>query len=227
MTEFSQTEFNQFVINNEIVGFFDLPVRLVSGRETQCYVNWRNAVADVYLSDQLADYVLAYTQAKELSVDTYYGTPDGATKLAVICQYKHAKSATNFGPGSHALAMGRKYAKDHGESKDRFFVGAPRGKTLVIEDVTSTGGSLLESVKSLQALEIEVAGALALTNRNQVMKDGRHVSQALAELGVEYLAMSNLQELLPTILEIKKPGEAVKKSLIDEFKQVGVEPLVL
>lgn len=225
MAEFRQEAFNQFIIDQGIVGFFDQPVRFVSGRESHCYVNWRNIVADVYLADKLADFVINFVESKNIEVDTYYGTPDGATKIGVICQYKQATTSARFGPGTHALAMGRKFAKDHGESKDRFFVGAPKGKTVVIEDVTSTGGSLLESVKSLLDLKIDVSGALALTNRNQVMKKGEHVSQALNEVGVSYFAMSDGLEIFPEMYRLKKPGEHIKKSLFDEYKMYGVEDI--
>jgi orotate phosphoribosyltransferase-like protein len=40
--------------------------------------------------------------------------------------------------------------------KDKFFVGVPKGKTIVIEDVTTTGGSLIETLNGLkEAIEKE------------------------------------------------------------------------
>jgi orotate phosphoribosyltransferase len=40
--------------------------------------------------------------------------------------------------------MGRAKPKDHGDPKDRYFVGEPGGKVVILEDVTTTGKSLIE-----------------------------------------------------------------------------------
>jgi orotate phosphoribosyltransferase len=159
--------------------------------------------------------------------DCLYGTPDGATKLAVVCQYKWAKLQSDFGPGKYPLVMGRKTPKDHGEPKDRYFVGAPAGRVVVLEDVTTTGGSLLKTVLTLQELGYDLAGAVTLTNRNEVMDDGRHVSEVLAEQGVPYFNLSQGLELLPLAVKKFKPSQPIKQSIIDEFKQYGESEIML
>jgi orotate phosphoribosyltransferase len=100
-----------------------------------------------------------------LQVDTFYGVPEGATKLGIITQYKYAKQSPSFSKGSHVLAMGRAKPKDHGAPKDKFFVGAPTGKVVVIEDVTTTGGSLITTLDGLKEAGINVVGVISLTNR--------------------------------------------------------------
>jgi dihydroorotate dehydrogenase (NAD+) catalytic subunit len=207
--------FDNFVSDHNVVGFFPNPIKLVSGRMSSWYVNWRTVSEDVFLMDQLSDFVLEFVREKKIDVDCFYGTPDGATKLAVICQFKWAKSQPDYAEGKYPLAMGRKFPKEHGMPKDRFFVGAPRGKVLVMEDVTTTGGSLLKAVNNLVQAGIDVPAVLTLTNRNEVMDDGRHVSEVLKEKGVQYFAMSNALTLLPILLEKQK------ESIIEEFKQYG------
>ena len=164
---------------------------------------------------------MAFLKQEKLAFETLFGTPDGATKLAVLAQYKWAKAQNDFEVGKYALSMGRKTPKDHGEVKDRFFVGEPRGKTIVLEDVTTTGGLLLKAVKTLLDQGVEVTAAVALTNRNETMEDGRHVSEALQDLGVKYFAMSNGVELLPEL--IKNFTTSIER----EFKQYGQQALKL
>lgn len=225
MTKFNQKKFNQFVIDNKIVGFFAEPIKLVSGRTSSWYVNWRNIASDVYLIDQLSDMVLDFCQQHNLNQECVYGTPDGATKLAVLCQYKWAKQQKDFGPGKYVLAMGRKTPKDHGDPKDVYFVGAPKGRVVVIEDVTTTGGSLIQTVNTLLDIGVNVVAALALTSRNEKTKQNEKVADILEKKGVKYLAMSNALDLLPKVVKDAKVGQTIRRSIIDEFNEFGEAPI--
>jgi orotate phosphoribosyltransferase len=224
---FSQDVFDSFIIEQGIVGFFPQPIKLVSGRFSSWYVNWRNVSSDVYQMDKLSDFVLDFLRDHKLKPHCIYGTPDGATKLAVLCQDKWAKQQKDYGPGKYPLAMGRKTPKDHGEAKDRFFVGAPSGKVVVLEDVTTTGGSLLKTISNLIDLEIEVSAAIALTNRNEVMDDGRHISKVLQEMKVPYFAMSEGVQLLPLAFSKALPSNKIRQSILKEFKQYGEKEIHL
>lgn len=168
MNRFNQDGFNGFVLDNGVVGFFETPIRLKSGRASNWYVNWRNVAEDVFLLDELTDYVIAFALDLGLEPDCFYGVPEGATKLGVLTQYKWARGSSDYAPHSHALPMGRGKPKDHGAPKDKYFVGEPRGKTIVLEDVTTTGGSLLTTIDSLTEAEIPIVAALGLTNRMEL-----------------------------------------------------------
>jgi len=207
------------------VGLFPKEIRLVSGRVSTWYVNWRNIASDVYLLDQLTDFLLAFVDSKKIKLDCFYGTPEGATKMAVLCQYKWAKSQPDYGPGKYVLAMGRKQMKDHGDPNDRYFVGAPKGRVIVLEDVTSTGGSLLKSVETLTSAGVEVAATIALTDRNEVTDNGKHIREILKERGVTHYAMSNALELLPII--VKRLHTRSIESIEEEFKKFGEKQIKL
>jgi len=224
---FDQNKFNQFVLDQGIVGFFPQPIKLVSGRMSSWYVNWRNVSSDVFSMDQLVQFVLAFVKEKKIPVHCFYGTPDGATKLAVLCQFQWAKKQSDYGPAKYPLAMGRKTPKDHGDPKDRLFVGAPSGQVVVLEDVTTTGGSLLKTVQKLREQDIEVTAAIALTNRNEVMDDGRHVRDALADMGVAYHCMSQGIQLLPLAFQQLQPGKKIAQSIKAEFDEFGEQPVSL
>ena len=150
MAKFNQQKFNQFILENNVIGFFEEPITLKSGRLSFWYVNWRNVAQDVFLLDKLTDLVINFVEDLNLKPDCFYGVPEGATKLGILTQYKWAKKSSNFGLASHILPMGRGKPKDHGDLKDRFFVGMPRGETVILEDVTTTGSSLLETIEKLK-----------------------------------------------------------------------------
>ena len=154
-----------------------------------------------------------------------YGVPEGATKLGILAQYFWAKSRPNFGPGSHPMPMGRGKPKEHGDPRDKFFVGVPRGDTLVLEDVTTTGGSLLTTIDALIESGIPIIGTIGLTNRMELRDDGKTVKQAIAEKKnngnpIPYFHMSNAKELLPLALQQQKPTDAIHKGVMEEFEKL-------
>jgi orotate phosphoribosyltransferase len=225
--QFNQQEFNQFVLKNNVVGFFKEPIKLKSGRVSNWYVNWRNVAEDVYLLDKLTDYVIAFVKKIGLRPDCFYGVPEGATKLGIITQYKLAKQSPNYDIGSHTLPMGRAKPKDHGTPKDKFFVGQPIGKTIVLEDVTTTGSSLLTTIGSLSRADIKVIAAISLMNRMELRDDSKSVQQVMEEKGIPYFAMSNAFELLPLAYKKMNPGRVIADAIEEEFQRYGVKKLVL
>lgn len=227
MEKFEQEKFNEFIINQGIVGFFKEPITLKSSRISNWYVNWRNVAEDVYLFDELVDFIIAFVENLGLNPDCFYGVPEGATKLGIITQYKWAKMQPNYGPGVYPLPMGRGKPKEHGTSKDRYFLGVPRGKTIVLEDVTTTGGSLLSTIDNLLEAGISIIAAIGLTNRNEKRDEGKSVKEAVEEKGVSYYAMSDALDLLPKIYKKLKPGEGVAELIEEYFEKYGIEKIKL
>lgn len=227
MALFMQDEFDRFVLDNDVIGFFKEPIKLKSGRISNWYVNWRKPTNDVYLLDTLTDHLLAFTKDLKLKPDCFYGVPEGATKLGILAQYKWAKQSPGYDKGSHVLPMGRGKPKEHGAPEDRYFVGAPKGATIVIEDVTTTGGSLLSTIDFLKDAEVNVIAAFGLTNRMELRDDKKSVNQAMEAKGVPYHALSNALVLLPKAYKKLKPGEGIRAAIEREFEEYGVEKLKL
>ena len=88
---FNQYAFNNFILDHQIISTFEKPITLKSGKKSSIYINWRTVAEDVFLMDQLTDFVLSFVQHKSISVNTFYGVPEGATKLGLITQFKFAK----------------------------------------------------------------------------------------------------------------------------------------
>ncbi|HLG18251.1 MAG TPA: hypothetical protein VI895_00365 [Bdellovibrionota bacterium] len=225
---FSQSDFNQFILEQNVVGFFEKPVTLKSGRSSNWYVNWRSVTSDAYLLLRTVEFVLAFARDKKLSMNCFYGVPEGATKLAVVATMELARTSSQFSKGSHVIAMGRAQAKEHGDPKDRYFVGMPKGKCVILEDVTTTGGSLLSTIDHLMDSGVEAIAAVGLTNRMELRDDGASVEQAIAKKSngrIPYFAMSDALALLPMAIQKTKPPRTVVDSIFDEFARFGVRPL--
>lgn len=218
---FDQHTFIDFMLEHKVVGTFEQAIQLNSGRYSNWYVNWRDVAQDAYALDLLCDQVLAFTKSQNMQVDTFYGVPEGASKLGFLCQYKFAKQSENFALGSHVLSMGRGKAKAHGNPKDQFFLGVPRGRTLVIEDVTTTGMSLVLAIKKLKEAQVDVIGAIALTNR---MDDPNiDVEQELSSLDVPYQCLSTGKTIAQSMLNRHQQGQLqLSPASIAEFEALSL-----
>ncbi|MFX0042715.1 MAG: hypothetical protein ACFE8L_07370 [Candidatus Hodarchaeota archaeon] len=191
--------FFEFIINNNVIGFFKEPIQLKSNRLSYFYINWRTVSEDVNLIDKLTDYIILFVESLNLKPKCFYGVPEGASKIGIITQFKWAKKQKNYNSGTYILPMGRGKPKDHGELKDRFFLGMPKGKVIVIEDVTTTGGSLITSIQNLKTFKVDIIAALGITNRNELRDDGKSVEEVIREENIKYYAMSNAVDLLPNL----------------------------
>lgn len=227
MSEFHESDFIDFIIEHQVVGFFDAPVTLKSGRKSNWYVNWRTVSGDVYLIDRLADFLIDFASANDIAPDAFFGVPEGATKLGVLATYKWAITRGNLAKGRYALPMGRGKPKEHGAPQDKYFVTPPSGKIVVVEDVTTTGGSLLRTLDQLSELDVEVLAAVGLTNRMEVRDDGLSVADVIAKRGMPYLALSEAIDFLPKAYQSLCPGEAIGRAIESEFAEYGVKPLTI
>ena len=248
MKRFDQASFDNFVLDN-VIGISDKKIKLASGRESHIYFNWRTPCEDAYLIDKITDYILDFASDISLKPNTFYGVPEGATKLGLIAQFKYAKRDENFINGKYALSMGRGKLKNHGDSKDKNFLGVPKGKTVILEDVTTTAASLLEEIIKLRELNVDIWAALALTNRNEITpihdKDDKTVVSNFANLfykatnrlykqpmsvkqvmklaDVPYFAMSNGYDLTYRKMFSSKISEDIVKSIETEFEEYGLK----
>jgi orotate phosphoribosyltransferase len=222
-----KSKFYSFLIENNVIGFFEKPLKLKSGRISYWYVNWRNISEDTYLIDELTDYLIDFVSSLELKPDCFYGVPEGATKLGIITQFKWAKVQSDYGQNVYKLSMGRSKPKEHGDPKDKYFLGIPNGKVIILEDVTTTGGSLLQTINYLKDIGVKIIAAIGLTNRNELRDDGKSVEQIILDKNIKYYSMSNAIELLPIIYNKLKPGDFIAKNIENYFKKYGIDEIKL
>jgi orotate phosphoribosyltransferase len=122
------------------------------------------------------------------SADSIGGLTLGADPISYAISYASAKSDTPL----RAFTV-RKEAKTHGTGKlieGPFQAG---DRTVVIEDVITTGGSALKAVAAIRNAGGSVAGVLALVDREE---GGREAIQAV---GVPVVSLVTAHDLLPLI----------------------------
>ncbi|MFX0007711.1 MAG: hypothetical protein ACFFA7_10890 [Promethearchaeota archaeon] len=219
--KWKQESFNEFIKIQNVIGIFDKPIKLASGRLSYWYVNWRKITSDAYLLDVLTDYIISFISCLGLNPKCFYGVPEGGTKLGIITQYKWAKMQKNFNPGNYPISMGRGKQKEHGDPRDRLFIGLPEGEVVILEDVVTTGDSLIKTIQKLDELNINIISVIILTSRNELRDDGTNIKDIILQYDIPFYAMSNAIELLPH-LEMKSE---IKNNIIEYFKKYGTQEI--
>ena len=238
--EFIQKNFNHFAVENA-VGFFEDGIVLSSGIKSHWYVNWRKASNDPALLEILVDYVHNFVYDLSLNPDCFYGVPEGATKLGLLSQFKLAYNSSEYGIGTHCLPMGRAKPKIYGEPNDRYFIGEPKGKTIILDDVTTTGRSLEDEIKKIfelnnqksnQKKRVKIIQAISLSDRMEANEFGfgikrMSVKDRLAMMDIPFCSMSNAKELLPLAIAKYKPKDEIVKAIEKEYEKHGITQIKL
>jgi len=219
---FNQEEFNKFMTENKVVGFFEKPIILVSGRQTHWYANCRDILNTFELINIVSSYIIEFMKDEDLEFDYVYGVPEGVTKLADVINFK-----LGMDNPKQKLVIGRAKPKEHGAPKDKYFVGNVEegDKVVVIEDVTTTGGSLLKTILRLKEANVEIVAAIGIVNRMEKRDDGKSVEEAVNVKNVPYYALSNSILLLPLAKETQNPSEEVIKQIKIGFEKYGIKPI--
>ena len=213
-----------YLFKNKVVGIKPEGITLKSGRTSYWYANCRNLTDTVQKTKAIQSFVMSFIKGLNIPFDYIYGVPEGITKLALACNlFDNLVDVKD-----KALVMGRGKPKAHGDPKDMYFVGPieESDQVIVIEDVTTTGGSLISELEKLDAARVKVVAVVALFNRCQKRDDGIGVAEKLEQLGYKYFAMANADKYLPWLIRHGTPwGPPDWDKVKDEMEETGVTPI--
>jgi orotate phosphoribosyltransferase len=162
-------------------------VTLASGQTASYYVDARRALLQPQPFRAVGE--LVAQEAERLEAAAVGGPTLGADPIA--CAVLAAREN-----GRLKGFFVRKERKEHG--LQRWIEGPPiepGERALVVEDVVTSGGSLITAIERLREEGVELAGALAVVDR---LAGGREaIEAALGEPGVPYLALYTIDDLYP------------------------------
>ncbi len=148
---------------------------LSSGEESSYYVDMKQACGDPGLLSALAQHATVYA----IGHDAVAGTALGGVPFAV---------ALGLETG-HPTFLVRSSSKEHGtEGRVEGPVDGSE-RVLLVEDVTTTGGSLVDAVQAVRGEGCTVEHAVAIVDRESGARD------ALASADVQLHALVTLSEL--------------------------------
>jgi orotate phosphoribosyltransferase len=164
-------------------------IRLTSGRTSTFYVNLKPTMMDPEGAALLAKLVLA--EARAMGAELVGGLEMGAVPIVSAVAAESYRSAN--GGGRIAGFFVRKKPKEHGVQA--LVEGLDEGQTMegrrvmIVEDITTTGGSILQAVEATRAAGAEVAGVLTIVDREE------GAGEAVARHGLELKSLFTAADL--------------------------------
>jgi orotate phosphoribosyltransferase len=171
----SKRDFIDFMVRANVLTFGDFVAK--SGRKTPYFVN----TGKYRTGSQLRRLATAYADAIQSRLgqdfDVLFGPAYKGIPLVVATSMALAERGHDVG-----FCFNRKEAKDHGEGGSLIGAALRDGdRVLIIEDVTTAGTSIRETVPLLQAAaKVKLAGLVVAVDR---MERGTGTDSALSEVG--------------------------------------------
>ena len=178
-------EFVTFLHQKEIIKFGDFT--LASGKSSSYYVDLRLVPSYPQEFRMMVKY-LENQITKDIGLENFesiVSVPTGGLVIASALAIETVKP----------LIYVRSKPKDYGTSKS--VEGKIHGgmNVVMIDDVATTGGSVVNAIKSLKEMNISIKDAYVIVNRMEGAKE------ALAELGVEMHSLLNILQITKILYE--------------------------
>ncbi len=162
--------------------------KLASGQISPFYVDCRTLLADPGARRVVAE--LAWQLIGRLEFDCIGGLEIGAISIATsISDYAYGATPRK----EWRTFVVRKQAKDHGLGKVIEGVVRKGDRTLIVDDVLTSGGSVLKAVAAAREAGLDVRTALVIVDRRE--QDGR---ARIEEQSVQVVSLLTIDDLVGT-----------------------------
>ena len=152
---------------------------LASGRKSTYYVDIKKAITDPATLELIADRIAGIMKERHICAKAIGGVAVGGIPLATAVSLKSGVP----------LVIIRKSLKEYGTG-GRFIGDVTGRELLMLEDVTTTGGSVIEAIKDLKGEGSVVKMVITVVDR------GEGASEGLEDIGVELLPLVRAADLL-------------------------------
>ena len=163
---------------------------LASGETSPYYVDCRTLLARPDARWLVAQ--LACAAIHDLSIDAVGGLEIGAIPLATaISDYAFATQPSR----TYDTFIVRKQVKDHGLGKRIEGAVKANARVLVVDDVLTSGNSLLQAIRTAREAQLEAAHALVIVDRQE--QEGKRKIETQGMSLVSLLTLDDLKAVQP------------------------------
>lgn len=197
-------EFSTFLFENKIIQFGDFT--LASGKKSSYYVDLRLVPSYPHDFRRMVKHLQnEITNDVGLeNFDSLVSVPTGGLVIASALAIETVKP----------LIYVRSKPKDYGTSKSVEGKIQEGMKVVMVDDVATTGGSVLNGIKSLKEANIKIEDAYVIVNRME------GADEALKEQGVTLHSLLNVLEITKALHEQNLIGDEILQKV---QHQTGIE----
>jgi orotate phosphoribosyltransferase len=186
-------EFSAFLYEKKIIRFGDFT--LASGKKSPYYIDLRLVPSyPIYYRKMIKG--LQNIIAEDVGFENFHSlvsVPTGGLVVAASLAIEIVKP----------IIYVRKEAKEHGTGKAVEGVTCQDMKLLMIEDVVTSGGSVINAIKSIKAEKMKVTDAYAVVDRME------GATEALQAEGVKLHSLLTIKQIAESLFEQKLITEDV------------------
>jgi orotate phosphoribosyltransferase len=195
-------EFSTFLYENKIIRFGDFT--LASGKKSSYYVDLRLVPSYPHQFRKMIKY-LQNEIIKDIGLnkfDSLVSVPTGGLVIASALAIETVKP----------LIYVRSKPKDYGTSKTVEGKIHEGMKVVMIDDVATTGGSVVNGIKSLKEVKIKVEDAYVIVNRME------GADEALKDQGVTLHSITNVIQITKSLHEQNLVGDDILQKVHEQIK---------
>lgn len=214
-------EFTDFMLDCGVLKFGDFTLK--SGRKSPFFMNAGGYTTGAQLKALGEFYARSIHDNYGLDFDVLFGPAYKGIPLAVAT----AMALSDLYGKEVRYCSDRKEEKDHGADKGGFLGTTLRDgdRVIMIEDVTTSGKSMEETVPKLRgAADVEIKGLIVSLNRAEKGKGTKSALQEVSELyGFPTAAIVSMPEVMEYLREKGELSDDLQTRLQAYYAQYGAE----